>query len=335
VVQNVQHELERLERQFYLRNRIAEAHLGIGNYHNARTLYEENHIIAEKWHDSELMANSLQNLGQVAQALGELETAKDLYEHSLKLYRDLNEQPAIANLLNYLGNVADEMGDQDEALRLYQESLGIARNIGGNWGMAGAVQQQQRIEKDTSSEYQEAKDALQKMLEAHQQNNNKHGLADTYYNLGYVAQNMNEFADAQQYYQEAITLRQDLQDKIGIAQTHERLGEIATQSSDYPTAEDNFQHALKIANELNETIFILYLLIAMSRLYITQNKQERAIEILSFILANAEDREKLQDSAEELVFEVEEKLDPAILQTAWEKGKNTSFADMVKGLIAS
>ena len=332
IPQNIQPELERLERQFFLRNRIAEAHLGMGNYHNARVLYEENHKVAEKWHDSELTANSLRNLGQVAQALGELDKAQELYQQSLDLYRELNEQSAIADLLNYLGNVADEMGNQDEALNLYQESLNISRNIGGNWGMAGAVQQQQKVDKDASSEYQEAKKDLQETLKSHEEQNNKHGLADTYYDLGYIAQNMQEFADATQYYQEAITLRQSLDDQIGTAQAYERLGEIATQNNDYQTAESNFQQALKLAHQLNETTFILYLLIAIARLYIAQDKQERAIEILSFILANAEDNEKLQDQSEDVVFKVEETLDPNILQAAWEKGKNISFTDMVNSL---
>jgi predicted ATPase len=122
----------------YLNNPLAEGHLGLGNYEQAKQLYQGNllHLDANE-HGRELAA-ILSRLGDIDYALETFENATAYYQQGLALYRMLNDQHGIAKVLNSLGNVAYDMEDYAQATELYQESLAISRAIGARWGMAGS-----------------------------------------------------------------------------------------------------------------------------------------------------------------------------------------------------
>lgn len=130
-------ETDVLER-VHLNNQLAEAHLGLGSYDQAKQLYQANvHDLDAMEHKGEL-AMVLNRLGDIEYALETFETATTYYEQSLSLYRVLNDQNGIAETLNRLGNVAYDVGDDTRATQLYQESLALSRAIGARWGMAGS-----------------------------------------------------------------------------------------------------------------------------------------------------------------------------------------------------
>lgn len=122
-----------------LRSRIAEAHLGLGEYAAAQALYQQSLEVAREVEDHGALAHLYNSLGDVDYALADFESAEQRYQRSLELARDLQEQRLIARALNNLGNVAYELGDDKRAKQLYQESLAINRVIGGQWGMAGSL----------------------------------------------------------------------------------------------------------------------------------------------------------------------------------------------------
>eukprot|EP00968_Pinguiococcus_pyrenoidosus_P022862 scaffold3423_cov153-Pinguiococcus_pyrenoidosus.AAC.1 len=73
---------------------------------------------------------TLNNLGNVYQALGELPRAIELYEQSLAIFRETNNRPGQADTLGNLGNAYKKTGDPERAIQLFKESLAICREVG-------------------------------------------------------------------------------------------------------------------------------------------------------------------------------------------------------------
>ncbi len=91
------------------------------------------------------MANSLNNLGNLAHTLGDFREAQDLHQASLTIQRQLENQRGIANSLYNLGNVADDLGDYTQAWDLHEECLKIRRRLGNQGQIADSLYSMARL----------------------------------------------------------------------------------------------------------------------------------------------------------------------------------------------
>jgi serine/threonine protein kinase/tetratricopeptide (TPR) repeat protein len=123
----------------YLKNRLAEAYLGLGGYETARQHYADSLLWCQETGDQLQAAETLTGLGNVAYALGDYEAAQKNYQESLDIFKAAGNQAGVAQTLNSLGNVAYELEEYAKAKELFQESLAISKALGSQWGMAGSV----------------------------------------------------------------------------------------------------------------------------------------------------------------------------------------------------
>ena len=138
----------RRDKQIWLRQQIANAHLGLGDYNTAKQIHQEALILSQQSDNQTAPAQSLEALGNIAIVQDEISDAQDCYIRSLHLYRAAEQQSDIARILNRLGDVAYEAGKADDAKRYYQESMTLSREIGKDWGMAGALR---KLTQETTS----------------------------------------------------------------------------------------------------------------------------------------------------------------------------------------
>lgn len=131
---------ERREKILYLRQQIASAHLGSGDYDVARQLYDANLQLAQDSDHAEGIADANEALGTIAFMQENFEQARTFYQTSRQTYADAQNLSGVARLLSRLGDVAYELDQHKNAKALYQKSFDLSRQIGEDWGMAGAVQ---------------------------------------------------------------------------------------------------------------------------------------------------------------------------------------------------
>ena len=105
--------------------KMARLHESLGDYSQARRLYEESLHIAEELGDRAGVARVLHNLGVLAQQQGDYGQARHLYQESLRIAEELGDRAGVATTLHGLGNLAYLQGDHGQARHLYQESLRI------------------------------------------------------------------------------------------------------------------------------------------------------------------------------------------------------------------
>jgi tetratricopeptide (TPR) repeat protein len=106
----------------------------------ARVLYQESLTIARELGDQEGVARVLGNLGNVAMHQRDFASAQALHEESLAIKRRLGHRQRIAGSLNSLGNLALDQSDFASARELYQEGVAIARELGDRRGIAESLE---------------------------------------------------------------------------------------------------------------------------------------------------------------------------------------------------
>jgi tetratricopeptide (TPR) repeat protein len=105
--------------------KMARLHESLGDYSQARRLYEESLHIAEELGDRAGVARVLHNLGVLAQQQGDYGRAWQFYEESLRISEELGDRAGVASLLHNLGSVLQALGDLAGAKACYERALGI------------------------------------------------------------------------------------------------------------------------------------------------------------------------------------------------------------------
>ena len=95
-------------------------------------------------------------------------------------------------------------------------------------------------------EYHQAHDYYQNALEMYIQYGDRYYSAATYHELGRVAQELREYHQARDYYQNALEIKIEYGDRYDCAITYHNLGMIARKLREYHQARDYCQNALEI-----------------------------------------------------------------------------------------
>ncbi|MBD2443982.1 tetratricopeptide repeat protein [Dolichospermum sp. FACHB-1091] len=101
-------------------------------------------------------------------------------------------------------------------------------------------------------EYAQARDYYQQALSIFIEFGARYEQASTYHQLGYVAQEMQEYAQARDFYQLALSIFIEFGDRYEQASTYHQLGRVAHEMREYAQARDFYQQALSIYIEFGD-----------------------------------------------------------------------------------
>ncbi|MGB3419312.1 MAG: tetratricopeptide repeat protein [Dolichospermum sp.] len=101
-------------------------------------------------------------------------------------------------------------------------------------------------------EYAQARDFYQLALSIFIEFGDRYEQAGTYHNLGIVAQEMREYAQARDFYQQALAIKIKFGDRYSQANTYHQLGYVAQKMREYAQARDFYQLALSIFIEFGD-----------------------------------------------------------------------------------
>jgi tetratricopeptide (TPR) repeat protein len=320
------------KQQIKLRQRIGEARLGLGEYEQARQIYEQNLTVARTLGHLDAVADALLNLGDVAAARSEYPEALVHYNESLGLYRELNAQGDVARTLDRLGSVAYEVGKVDEAKTLFQESLNLSRETGSGWAMAGSIGHPAVMETEV---YAESRKVFQAAVEAYRQTHGRSNLLSAFQRLTSVSNQAGEAALTLQVYRETLEGFRKIQDLWGISITLNHVARVAYEVDNTVDAFPALQEALKTAHEAGEMATVLDILVVIAQLLVKQEKKIRAIELLSMVLLSPDIQSHTEDEAERLVFELDDEMEPGKLAESWEHGKSLKLEAIIPELLQS
>ncbi len=312
-----------------LRDLLAEAQSGLGNYDGAERLYRESLRAYEALGDRASTAHALTSLGEIAQAQDNPTGAKLLYEQSLAICRALNDLAGVARNLHGLGSIAFDQDNQEEAKRLYQESLNISRELGERRSRAST----QDTAASSTEAYMAERQRLLDEVTVYRQRSDQRAEADALIRLGHLAFDTGQFDTARQDYRKSMALLRLLNDQPGMVQLYARLGAVCLALEDYERGWNYYREGLAVAQTLQATAAQLALLKGTATLLIAANRKALAMELLAIILNHPESDEVLADDAERESFELEAQLPVDAVEVAWERGKTSSLEAIVTGLL--
>ena len=243
-------DLETLKREFDLAQALRVA----GDLQGAKELFLKVLACFQAIEGEQLsVANTYQELGNVANDQSEYEEAKAYYQKDLEItINELEEEHThVANTYTHLGVVAKNQGEVEAAKAYYQKALKMyVGKLGEDHVSVANAYNNLGVLSDEQSEFQEAKVYFEKCLKIRI---NKLGeehvsVASTYNNLGLVHQNLGQHEEAKAFYLKDLDISVSKlgQDHVYVGDTYNNLGVVAQEQGEYEEAKDYLQRALKI-----------------------------------------------------------------------------------------
>jgi predicted ATPase/DNA-binding SARP family transcriptional activator len=218
-------------------------------YDVAVPLYEQSLRLSRELGDKRGESATLNNWASVEWDLGELDAAHEHFENALALYRELGNLPGEAKALNNLSNVLADQGDLVTSIQYSEKALRIHFRMGNPRGQ-GAVLNNLGATYLSLGDYDKARSYYQKALLIHREGMNRQAEGETLANLSLLDCIQENYTSARASARKAIELSEKMGDKINLANAYYYLGRIELAEGNTTLAEEALHHALGIRNEV-------------------------------------------------------------------------------------
>ncbi len=312
-----------------------EANLGLGAYDVAEKIFTQCLEIARELNAPHEIGAALNALGSIEHTRNNPSQARKHYQAALANYRVVDDKAGVSRTLHNLGNVAYDLGDDEIARQLYQQSMDITREIGGQWGMAGAISRSEERESQAGEDKGEI-NALMRRLAQAQSAGDLSEVAASYLALGDVVHTLIDYDQAMEFYTKCLELCQGLEIPADIIKVYSRLARTSTAQQELKSAMKYLRQALRVSVDHQEMLLTLHTLFRIARLNISLDKMSGALELLAMLLHHpAIEETNIEDDVERLAFEIQGHFDAEAAQTVWERGKTADMDTVIRQLLAS
>ena len=239
--------------------RLAEAKAlaSQGSYWFQRGCFEKAERYFYEALEASQLVDNLEEMVRVRNNLGAVALAQDHYvesaEHlqqALELNRLLKSTREESLTLGNLGSLAYKAGRYDEAEALWEKALAVAKKDSRKTGLAMHLNSLGMLKRE-QGRLDEAESILQKGLSAAKENGGP-TLANSYMQLGLVAQARGDFAEAEKQLSTALEVDKDAEYPIGIAQDLEKLGLLHQKEQSWEQAALEFDRAIRLYANLGD-----------------------------------------------------------------------------------
>jgi eukaryotic-like serine/threonine-protein kinase len=195
-------------------------------------LYQQAQAIYRKVGSEEGVANTLNNLGNIYEALGDPATAEKMLRQALDIYRLVDDK---RNMISTIGNIGSDRTDQGDlrgALHLYkeQQQLGDPTNPYPIYNIAYIRQLQ--------GDLPNAMQGYEQSLATWQKNGDQNSSAYATWSLGNLLLQEADFSGSRKMYERSLALRTSAGDKLSMAETQLGLADLSLEEGHTGVAEE-------------------------------------------------------------------------------------------------
>ena len=246
------------------KNLVAGSLQGMGNvfylqgkFEKAKKYYNESLEMRKESEDKRGTSNSLYGLGSVAYYQGDYELAKKHFHESLEIRRDIGDNLGVGESINGLGGVAFYQGDFQLAKKYYEECLLINREIGQKAGVAYTLYSLGNVEYNQGN-FEKVKEFIEESLSMFRELGDKRGVSLCIYCFAQVALNLKDYKNADENYKESMALNEELGDRGGVAFALNGLGALEFELGNYENSQNYFEKSLEVRKEIGDKRGIAY-----------------------------------------------------------------------------
>ncbi len=264
-----------------------------GNLNDAVLKYTEAIGFAETYGDTILLANSIENLGNVYGASGKTDfpRAIELLLKSAQLKESAKAWSVLAGTYQSISSVFREMGDTLNRENYLLKAIDLVDRglISNNSFIASVYNEAGRFYTEEKRDYQLAETYFQKVLVISQRLQWKKGMAVSLSNIANIKEKQEKFSEALDLHNQALKLKQEMNDLHGLAITYHSVGLVHYRLKHYREAVQMLEQSVKIAGENHFTS-------ALKDGYQTLYKVYREMGLFEQALNNFEKYKVLADS---------------------------------------
>jgi tetratricopeptide (TPR) repeat protein len=271
---------------------VASALHGLGSLHfrqnepdAARACFESTLAIGRELDDTQLVAASLNNLGNVAlRAVNEGGTepvgldALALYEESLRLWRELGDDLRAAAVLGDLAVILVRAGRHGEATVLLSEGAGIYRGLGHRQGFAAYTTKLAALARH-QADYAGARSVLEELLQVGREMRDPSLEARSLIELGDLWWVEGNRGEARRLYEDAATIARTLDHCWPLYEALHGLGQLALLRGDVARARSLFEEAAAAAEEEEPGIDDPWSMVSMANAALADGDRVGAAEL--------------------------------------------------------
>lgn len=159
--------------------------------------------------------------------------------------------------------------------------------------------------------------------------------------LGHASFALGEHSQARDNYLRCLKKSEAVGYRWGIANACKYLGQMALSVGDPAEAENYLLRSLKIADETGSSRDQVNLLCDLARVRMTENRLEKAVEIVAVVLQHPASRlhrlggGSIHDRLQELLDTLKSELSAEAYDAAWKRGNAFLFEEVVSDLISN
>lgn len=240
--------------------------------------------ISQKIEDSAVIANTLNNIGNVYRSTNKLENAENYYSRALKIQRAIGDSTGISFSYNNLGIIHMMRADYDTGMELWGKSLEMKLAVGDSSAAAVTMGNMAMYYRDIG-ETKKALDFLSRAEAIELARGDYHGLALNYSNVGELYVKEKNFDKALEFYNRSIECAEKAKSDEAISETYGKLVLMYESMGDFGLALEYHRKQVEIQNDILDASTQKDLLVLESQ-YIAQQQADK-LELL-----RAEDRAK-------------------------------------------
>jgi CHAT domain-containing protein/tetratricopeptide (TPR) repeat protein len=277
-------------------NRLARAHIALGNYPRAEELYRESLVVREAaaGPDSLAAAESIGGLARVALLANDNAASEERHRRSLAIRERVfgPDHPQVANDVFNLGLISYRRRDFKNAVELYSRALAIRqRSFGGSHPAIAITLNNLGLVYWRQGDYARAEEFFGRSLALSEQLYGAESLRVTNAlgNLGIIAKEVGDYAKAESHYRRALAIKEK---HLGSQHPElitlvESLGILYRDRSQYVQAEEMFQRTISLtAGSLGpEHPFVARHLGNLSQMYWAAGQWEKAFSARQQVVA--------------------------------------------------
>jgi adenylate cyclase len=268
------------EEQVPVMRKLGEVLQLVGNWNEARDLYQQALELAERLGDRSAQAWCQTAMGELlGWKQGQYAEAADWLEQARAGFEELGDKAGVAGVLKISGTVAARQGDYEVARTRYGESLAIWRKMGDKPNIATLLSNLGIVARYQGN-YAVAHSLHEEGLTIRREVGDKLWIAVSLNNLGNVALDQGDYPTARSRLEEALALQREVGHREYIANALNNLGNVARAQGDYTEARSLYKESLTINRELGDQWQTAYLLEDMGCLATLEKQPERALRLL-------------------------------------------------------
>lgn len=287
-----------------LNSRLKQSYIfqRMGKIDSAILCISDYKLLSESVQDTERIATSYFQLGNLLRTKGETYTAYNHFQVCLDLYKRINDTIGIICAYISIGIIHKNLSEFDSAAYYYSKALEVSEQIGYEDGIGSSLISLGKIYIEIK-DYQNAINYLKRSIEFNQRSGNIHDEALAYENLGIIADEENDQDKAMEYYTKSLELNRQIKNEIEVNNLLNNIGIVYKKQKNYQKALDNFNSAISVFKRENYSSGLISAMINKATVLGLMGKLQEAMKIYDsciLLTLKSGEREKRRETYENI-----------------------------------